>query len=70
MTDNYDDGLVHGHRWATEPTMPTPISAGVLSESDNTAFPDANAFGAPASLDGYDDGLVHGHMWAAQSLDR
>jgi hypothetical protein len=70
MSDNYDDGLVHGHRWATEPTMPMPIIASVLSESDNTAFLDANAFGAPASIDGYDDGLVHGHMWAAQPLDR
>ena len=70
MTDNYDDGLVHGHRWAIEPTMPAPISADVLSESDGTALLGANAFGAPASVDGYDDGLVHGHMWAAQSLDR
>jgi hypothetical protein len=70
MTDNYDDGLVHGHRWATEPTMPTPITAGVLSESDDTALLGANAFGASAPVDGYDDGLVHGHMWAAQSLDR
>ena len=70
MTDNYDDGLVHGHRWATEPTIPTSITAGVLSESDDTTLLDASAFGAPASVDGYDDGLVHGHMWAAQSLDR
>ena len=50
--------------------MPTPITAGVLSEFDDTALLGANAFGASAPVDGYDDGLVHGHMWAAQSLDR
>jgi hypothetical protein len=70
MTDNYDDGLVHGHRWATEPTMATPITADVFGGSHDTATLDANATRASTSVDTYDDGLVHNHTWAVQALDR
>jgi hypothetical protein len=70
MIDNYDDGLVHGHRWATEPTMTTAVTAAVLRGPDDTALLNADAVGASTSVDAYDDGLVHSHTWAVQSLDR
>ena len=47
--DNFDDGLVHGHHWATE--KPAVISA-----------PQAIAL---VQIEDYDDGLVHGHDWAS-----
>jgi hypothetical protein len=50
--DGYDDGLVHGHRWATEPFRPTATLEHLL-----TSWPEDEA---------YDDGLVHGHAWAMQ----
>jgi hypothetical protein len=48
----FDDGLVHGHGWATEPFRPAPALEQLL-----TAWP---------SDDLYDDGLVHDHGWARQ----
>ena len=53
--DHHDDGLVHSHRWATEP----PPSVGELLRpaAARTATPRA-----PEA--GHDDGLVHHHGWA------
>ncbi len=64
--DNYDEGLVHGHRWATEPTMPR-LSA--IQRSDDA--PSAAPTPAAAVMDlGYDEGLVHGHAWAVTAPER
>jgi hypothetical protein len=64
--DNYDEGLVHGHRWATEPTMPR-LSATRGSDNALSAAP----IPAAAIMDaGYDDGLVHGHAWAVTAPER
>jgi len=68
--DSYDEGLVHGHRWATEPTMPRLGATIVLGGFDDTALVDGATTSASAAVDEYDDGLVHGHAWAVQSLDR
>jgi hypothetical protein len=54
--ETYDDGLVHNHRWATEPTMPRP----------ERREPEM----VPAPVADYDDGLVHGHAWAVQAPER
>ena len=48
--DNFDDGLVHGHHWATE----KPLSAAAQPQAMQASRDD-----------GYDDGLVHGHDWAS-----
>ena len=64
--DNYDEGLVHGHRWATEPTMPRPSTIQRLDDVPNAAL-----IPAAAMMDaGYDDGLVHGHTWAVTAPER
>lgn len=47
---DYDDGLVHGHRWATEPQRPSSVTAYCVEPTDEP----------------FDDGLVHGHNWAAE----
>ena len=47
--DDFDDGLVHSHGWATEPPPPAQRSARVI--------------GSHVTED-HDDGLVHGHAWA------
>ncbi len=47
--DHFDDGLVHGHYWATE--KPATVAA-----------PQAIAL---VQFDEYDDGLVHSHDWAS-----
>ena len=64
--DNYDEGLVHGHRWATEPAMPR---TGAMKPSDDTlsATP---ILGAATTDAGYDEGLVHGHTWAVTAPER
>ncbi len=49
MDDTFDDGLVHGHDWATDKPLVTAKQAAVL----------------PLREDEYDDGLVHGHDWAS-----
>ncbi|WP_426955508.1 hypothetical protein [Muricoccus radiodurans] len=46
--ENYDDGLVHSHGWATDKAGP------VIAAKAPTTIPEA----------GYDDGLVHSHDWA------
>jgi hypothetical protein len=55
--DNYDDGLVHSHRWATEP--PTTFAT--------TRDPGATVV-QPA--DRHDDGLIHSHGWACSERGR
>ncbi len=54
--DDHDDGLVHGHPWASE-TAPRP-HARALPPSRPTAPQDR------------DDGLVHSHGWACADRGR
>ena len=56
--DDYDDGLVHPHGWATEP--PTTSNRPVLHRAEISAAMSAH----PEEAEGHDDGLVHGHAWA------
>ena len=51
----YDDGLVHGHSWASEQVRrPQPRHDSMPQRCE-----------VAASMDhGYDDGLVHNHSWA------
>lgn len=51
----YDDGLVHGHSWASEPL------ARPLLRND---IPLRRSEIVVSSDDGFDDGLVHNHSWA------
>ena len=53
--DGYDDGLVHGHAWASEP-------AGRV-HARHEGMPQRHE-PAPRTEDMYDDGLVHSHSWA------
>lgn len=46
--DEHDDGLVHGHAWASDPEPARP-----QTRRPTSAVPS-----------GHDDGLVHGHGWA------
>lgn len=56
--DNFDDGLVHAHAWATQ--APTTY-----------AMPRRPAGGAPAAAEErFDDGLVHSHGWACAERGR
>lgn len=57
--DRYDDGLVHGHAWATEP--PAPVAESLM----RGARPAAPASPRPAQDEDFDDGLVHPHRWAS-----
>jgi len=54
--DLHDDGLVHSHRWATEP----PPSVGELLRPAAARVATTRM---PAEAD-HDDGLVHHHGWA------
>ncbi len=59
MTDDrYDEGLVHGHAWATEP--PTPIAENLMRNLQPAAPASSLAEEEP-----FDDGLVHPHGWAS-----
>ena len=51
---DYDDGLVHGHRWAREPERPTCPNLHAFEPTDEP----------------FDDGLVHGHDWATENVSR
>ncbi|TDH58509.1 hypothetical protein E2C06_32215 [Dankookia rubra] len=53
--DDYDDGLVHSHGWATEPPPPAGPMAGAEIAAAMSAHPEEEP---------YDDGLVHSHGWA------
>ena len=57
MDDTYDDGLVHGHNWASEPSIPT----GAATLTGQETIPSRSINPAEES---FDDGLVHGHDWA------
>jgi hypothetical protein len=64
MTDDrYDDGLVHGHAWATEP--PAHIAGSPM----RSAQP-ANPAPSPVQEEPFDDGLVHPHGWASTERGR
>ena len=53
--DNYDDGLVHSHRWAKlEPAKPRRRAPEVAIREDEQ----------------FDEGLVHGHSWAVNQPTR
>lgn len=63
--DMHDDGLVHGHAWATEP----PPSIGMMLRPANDDGRGVEPSEIAAAMnshheDGHDDGLVHGHGWA------
>ncbi|HYF08729.1 MAG TPA: hypothetical protein VD970_13980 [Acetobacteraceae bacterium] len=51
--DMHDDGLVHAHDWARDPS---PLSRPAVPQ------------GGSVPADGHDDGLVHGHGWARTDL--
>ncbi len=50
----YDDGLVHGHLWASEPFSRPQARYDSAQRTEISASMD----------DRYDDGLVHNHGWA------
>ena len=58
MDKNYDDGLVHCHNWATEPTNPASVAKpqGAEIAAPMSASPEQDNL--------FDDGLVHSHDWA------
>ena len=56
MDDTYDDGLVHNHNWATEPSH----AHGIKLQGEAIAAMSAH----PKDVEFFDDGLVHGHDWA------
>ena len=58
MDKNYDDGLVHGHNWASEPTTP----AGMAKPQGTEVATSMSADREEQHL--FDDGLVHCHDWA------
>ncbi|UFN48025.1 hypothetical protein LPC08_18705 [Roseomonas sp. OT10] len=53
---DHDDGLVHSHSWASEPTP------AVISATSTLGRPAPVV--VPARDDSHDDGLVHEHSWA------
>ena len=53
--DSHDDGLVHSHRWATEPPRPVQARPRVIT---------------PAPREEPDEGLVHSHGWACGERGR
>jgi hypothetical protein len=54
--DDFDDGLVHGHDWASEAPTPAPVPRLDRRPIQMHATPEER-----------DDGLVHGHAWAMGS---
>ncbi|MBV8092252.1 MAG: hypothetical protein JOY71_20900 [Acetobacteraceae bacterium] len=55
--DNFDDGLVHRHRWASH-ELARPLSRRRLAET------------ATQEDEQFDEGLVHGHSWAVNQPTR
>ena len=55
MDKNYDEGLVHGHNWAAEPSTPEGATKAQGAEPAASTRVDHDLF---------DDGLVHSHDWA------
>jgi hypothetical protein len=65
--DTHDDGLVHAHRWATEP----PPSIGMLLRPANgDAHTPAAVPAASTPEETHDEGLVHPHGWASAEGSR
>ena len=50
--DDFDDGLVHGHAWASEQTAPV-----APRRQERRVL-------RMAVAEDFDDGLIHGHAWA------
>lgn len=61
--DDYDDGLVHSHSWASQ-TARTP---GQVSRRAEVA---AATQRRPDEAEFFDDGLVHAHNWACSERNR
>ena len=55
--DDFDDGLVHSHGWASDAPMPPPAPARRMDRAIRMQVADERD----------DDGLVHGHAWARGS---
>jgi hypothetical protein len=62
--DNYDDGLVHSHGWATQQPAHT---TGHASRRAEVAAAMAQH---PEEVECFDDGLVHAHGWASAERGR
>jgi hypothetical protein len=62
--DDFDDGLVHGHGWATEPPAPVLDRLAPVIANARDAAAAATAMQPDPSAP-FDDGLVHGHAWAS-----
>ncbi len=62
--DSYDDGLVHGHAWATEPPALVPGATTIARPGIAQGPAGGTTPMAAAPQDEYDDGLVHSHSWA------
>ena len=50
--DDFDDGLVHGHDWASEQAAPA-----AKQRRERRVL-------RMAVAEDFDDGLIHGHAWA------
>jgi hypothetical protein len=61
--DNYDDGLVHSHGWASQ----TAQAPGHVSRRAEVA---AATKQRPEEAEPFDDGLVHAHGWACSERGR
>ncbi len=64
INDDYDDGLVHSHGWATEP--PAPVTGPMQRGAEVAAAMSAH----PEESECFDDGLVHSHGWACGERSR
>ena len=56
MDKNYDEGLVHSHNWAAEPTPAAKQQHGEPAATTAATHPEEQHL--------FDDGLVHCHDWA------
>lgn len=54
--DDFDDGLVHSHGWASDAPMPPPVPKQAREQVVRMHV-----------IEEHDDGLVHGHAWAMGS---
>lgn len=54
--DDFDDGLVHSHSWASDAPMPPPVAAQHPERAVRMH-----------TAEDRDEGLVHGHAWAMGS---
>ena len=63
--DDYDDGLVHSHGWASNAAPTTFATA-----RERSAMVDRAMAAHPEEADCFDDGLVHSHGWACGERGR